>query len=837
MRPIVPSPLPIDSQLGTIVGTLQEHGTLVLEAEPGSGKTTRVAPALLDHDARRRIFVLEPRRIAARAAARRVSHERAGKLGQEIGYVVRHDRRISAATRIRYVTDGVLLRRILADPFLEGITTVVLDEFHERHVESELALGMLREIRRTVRPDLEILVMSATLDADPIVAWLDAAHVRVAGRSHDVSIHWFEQHDPRPLELRMFDATRRALKETRGHVLAFLPGKREIEATMRALRGAPECANVEILPLHGSLDSEAQDAAVRPTTRRKVVVATNLAESSLTIEGVSAVVDGGLVRLHRHDAGRGLDRLVLEEASLASLTQRAGRAGRTEDGRCYRVWTQGEERRRAAQTTPELLRIDLAGPALAVRSFAGLDPSRFAWLTPPDPHALARAEALLVDLGAVDQGGRITETGAAMLRLPLHPRLARIVVAAETLGCRFEAAGIAALLSEGAFRNLPCGEAGALIEQLWTLRELREHGLGAGICQRLGVDRAHARRVATAQDQIAGGARPCDELPDRDLAHAVLLGFPDRVAVSRQDTPRKASLLGHRSLEIRKGTLPEDRPQDRWFVALDLVDRSQRGRARPMVSLAQPIECAWLRELGSDAIRTTDEPTLDAERGQVRIVRRTRYADLLIDETPAGSASREVAAPLLLRLLERNPERWLPQLQSFARLRQRIAWLRAATTDDQVRDTLPRLDNAELASLALEASDGRDLASLRRADLAPWLFARWPTLRATLDRDAPDSVQLPSGRKAKIHYDREGGPTVAARLQEFFGSTATPRLAGGRVQVVLELLAPNLRPVQVTTDLASFWTNLYPRVRSELRRRYPKHAWPADPTTAKPQRH
>jgi ATP-dependent helicase HrpB len=824
-------PLPIDAALPAVVAAVRRDRALVLTAPPGSGKTTRVPPALADAGLGE-VWVLEPRRLAARGAARRVAAERGSVLGGEVGYVVRHERRVSAATRIRFVTEGVLLRALVHDPFLDGVGAVVLDEFHERHLEGDLGLAMLREVRATVRPELALVVMSATLDPAPLLAFLGCSELRVEGTLHPVRTVHEAVAERRPLELRVRDAVARALAETRGDVLVFLPGVREIEDTAAALAGTAARADLLVLPLHGQLDLDEQDRAVLPQRQRKVVLSTNVAESSLTIEGVTAVVDSGLARVLRHDAGSGLERLVVERISLASADQRRGRAGRVEPGVCWRLWTAGEERRFAAFDTPEVRRADLARPALAVRAFAGREPAAFGWFETPEPAALARADGLLALLGAIDAAGAVTRRGRAMLDLPLHPRLAGIVLAGRERGCARLAATLAALLGERDLLRRDADAPGAEAESGLDLRlqrfaEAEAARFAAGACRRLGVDARAARAVARARDQIAGGGGPPEDVDAETLAGLLLAGFPDRVA--KRTGTDEAAMVGGRLLRLLPGTLP---PATALLLAVALRDAPAGAAGKATAALAVALERAWLARALPDAVTVAREEELDEDRGRVLAVQRTRYHDLVLDQARGGEPDPDRAAAALAALLQRDPWRWLGDARDLRRLVARVRWLRERAPELE----LPALADADLVELLRPLLAGRnDLAFLRHVDAGALVFGAHPRLRAVLEREAPSHLRLPSGRSAPIDYDAEGGPAVAARMQEWFGLPAVPPVARGKVPLVLHLLAPNQRPVQITRDLASFWQNVYPKARAELMRRYPRHSWPEDPLRAAPE--
>ncbi|MEM7198787.1 MAG: ATP-dependent helicase HrpB [Planctomycetota bacterium] len=821
-----PQPLPIDAALPDIVAAFARSRCLVLAAAPGSGKTTRVPGALLDAGLDGAVVVLEPRRLAARAAARRVASERGGRVGDEVGYQVRHERRAGTHTRIRFVTEGVLVRQLLADPSLPGVAAVVLDEFHERHLEGDLALAMLREVRETLREDLGLVVMSATLDAAPLCAFLgDAELVEVDAPSHPVRTEYAVRPDQRSMPDRVARAVRRALAETDGDVLAFLPGRGEIAATAAALQ-SPPCGAL-VLPLHGQLDPAEQDLAIARQPERRVVLSTNLAESSLTVAGVAAVVDAGWVRRLRHDPARGLDALRLEPISRASADQRRGRAGREGPGVCYRLWTAAEDRARAAHEPPDVTRVDVTAAVLQVRAFAGVSAARFGWFQHPGPAAIERADRLLARLGAVDAAG-LSDVGEAMLGLPLHPRLARVLIEADRRRCRRAAAGLVALLAEPRLQRGDVEPIVDAFELLDLVEEVTRRGFDARAARAHGLEPAAVRGVVETRQRVAGRGPDRVEADVNALGRALLTGFPDRVARRAAAHARDAVMVGGRGLQLpTEGVLDAD-----LVVALQLADVGAK-QARSRVSLLASIDPAWLNEMFADLIETTEDAELDGREVVVR-VRRRRFVDLVLEEKRGGRPDPDAAQQLLLTVLRADPFGRLAGDEDLQRFRARVAWLREAVPDLG----LPVIDEAAVVAAAEPLLAGRDrLAGLRAADVVAQLeYALPATGRRALQQDAPERLLLPSGRRAPIDYAAAAGPTVAARIQELFGSRAGPALAAGRQPLVLELLAPNRRPVQVTRDLASFWDNVYPSVRSELRRRYPKHAWPEDPRAAAPTR-
>ena len=826
-----PEPLPIDDVIPAVQQALRSAGSLLLLAPPGSGKTTRVPPALLPvlGEGGGQVVVLEPRRLAARAAASRVAHELGCELGGLVGYQVRGESRTSRATRIRFVTEGVLVRQLVQDPFLSGIGAVCLDEFHERHLEGDLALAMLAESRAEVRPDLKLCVMSATLDPGPLRAFLPGSTtIEADGRLHPVQVVHLDRAADGPLESTVRAAVERALAETTGDVLVFLPGTGEIARCLDALSNLARREGVLVLPLHGRLELADQDRAIQPQSARKVVLSTNVAESSLTIAGVTAVIDTGLARELRFDRGRGTDVLQLERIGLPSAVQRAGRAGRTGPGRCYRLWTAAEERAFPARSLPDVQRIDLCGPALLVRAFAGRDPQQFGWFEAPPAEALVAADRLLVELGAIDPArGTLTRLGEQLLELPLHPRLGALVLAGRRLGCAVAAATAAVLLSD--VDQLGRGDGADLHAAVDAFLLAEERGFPDHLCREFGAGGGQARALQTARNRLlsGGGDRRSDAARDTTLlSRCLLAGFPDRVALRSGGEPRTATMVGGRGL-----VLPAAVDGQELVLALRLLETGRQQRSK--VVLTAGLALADLQAVAPQSLQTVVTAELDAEQGKVVAVREHRYRDLPLRSARGGELPDGAAAERLLPVLAAEPWRWLGEQKELRRLLARMRWLAARSPDLG----LPDWDDRAVASAALQLlGDRSDLRALRDAAVGELLQAQLsPAHRRALQQGAPDRIELPSGRAAIVDYDAPAGPTIAARLQEFFGLRAVGALAGGRVPVVLELLGPNHQPVQVTTDLPSFWANVYPQVRRELSRRYPRHSWPEDPLAANPE--
>jgi ATP-dependent helicase HrpB len=830
--------LPIDAVLDRVIAAARARRAVVVEAAPGAGKTTRVPPALLGATAGK-VLVLEPRRLAARMAAARVAAERDESLGDTVGYEVRFERRGGPNTRLWYLTEGILTRRLAGDGGLASVGAVVLDEIHERHLQGDVALALVGALRRE-RPDLVVVAMSATLETGPLAALLDAEIVRCPVRQHEVIVEHTAvdaRTDREPLERRVAMAVRRLVRDgLDGHVLVFLPGAAEIRRAADACRAVAAQARLEVLPLHGELSAREQDRAVAPSARRKLVLATNVAESSITIDGVAAVVDSGLVKRAEHAPWSGLTRLRLVPTSQASAEQRAGRAGRTRAGRCVRLYDEHDHRRRAAHDAAEILRADLSEAVLTLAAAGVREPESLAWLDPPPAVALAAAQRLLRALGALDPGGALTDVGRRMARYPLHPRLGRVLVEAERRGALGEACAVVALLGErgGTVARAPLGRDRERTVSLWVeldrFEEAAEKASSPHVLDSLGVDRVALTAAVRARDQllrIARAARPTGgEAPAANaLARALLAGHPDRVgrAVGGSDARRRRLALatgGTAELEDAEAL-----GRAGWTLVLDA---RERGAAPPAVRLAIPLEPDDLLEMG-DRVGVRTELLFAHERGRVERVEELRYDELVLEET------REPAPP--------GPE----TARVLAAAARRAGW--PAIAGDEIarlvtrsavaarHGSVPRLGEAALES-ALDRLCARanSLAALTPGALAAEIDAGLtPSERKALAALAPDTVRV-GNRALCIDYPAGAAPFVAAPLQDFFGMRETPRICGGALELVVHLLAPNGRAVQVTTDLASFWQRHYPELRRELSRRYPKHHWPDDPVTAKPVR-
>ena len=804
-------PLPIDASMDAVRDAIARAGACVLEAPPGAGKTTRVPPALLEMVSGD-VVVLEPRRMAARMAARRVADERGEKVGDTVGYAVRFEEARGPKTRLHFVTEGVLTRRLAADPTLEGVSAIVLDELHERHVHTDVALALVRRLRQGARKDLVVVAMSATLDAEPVAKFLGAPVVRSEGRVHPLTIVHEDALDDRALELRVASAVRRALTDSAsGHVLVFLPGAAEIRRAMDACTSAAQKFDALVLPLHGELPPDEQDRAVSPSSRRKVIVSTNVAESSVTIEDVVAVVDSGLVRRADHSPYTGLPSLRVAQASRASCTQRAGRAGRTREGFVYRLYARSDFESRPEQETPELLRVDLTSTLLELR--AGGIEGDIEWLDTPPEKSIAAAKDLLARLGAVDAHGAITDLGRAMMRMPLHPRLARVVIEAERRGVSDDGVTAAALLGERDIRLATRMKPGDRTRKS-DLATDRSDVLAMmdALFEGADVDRGAVRRVELAKKQLRRFVREPQRLSGKAaedaLLVAILAGYTDRVA--KRLSARALALAGGKA-ELAETSVVRDAP---LMVA---VDAEQRGSS-VLVRVASEVTPEQLVEIAPDRLdeRATVEWSSSSERAER--VTRLVYDGLAIEETRSPATGPEASA-LLLRAAH---DKGLTALagDSLDDLRLRVAFAHSADA------SIPLLEDAALEDALRACCEGRSsFAELREAGALDLVRASLPI--AKIDRLAPTRITLPSGRVARITYEPGKPPFVASRMQDFFGLRETPR-AGG-VPLVLHLLAPNQRAVQVTSDLAGFWERHYPKIRKELMRKYPRHAWPEDP--------
>jgi ATP-dependent helicase HrpB len=849
------SQLPIESILCNLVETARSSSSLVLRAPTGSGKTTRVSPALLDAGLAgdRQIVMLEPRRVAARAAARRIAFERNSQVGGEVGYQVRFDQKVSRDTKIRIVTDGVLLRNLQDDPFLEKVAVVVFDEFHERGLNVDLALGMVRRVQQTVRPDLKIVVMSATLAAEPIAAYLgDSPIVEAEGRLFPVEIQYAGKEGaafagiPHGFFSDLARTIERTLGTSRGDVLVFLPGVGEIRRTADELEPIARRHNLAVMQLYGDLPAEQQDAVLSPCERRKVILATNVAETSITIEGVTVVVDTGLARVMQFDEHVGLDRLELVRISRASADQRAGRAGRTQPGVCVRLWSEREQRGLADHDEPEIRRVDLAGPVLELDAWGEPDALKFPWFEPPRETAVRQAESLLHRLGALDEQG-ITGLGRQMVRLPVHPRVARLLIEGRRLGAAPQAALAAAMLTErDPFLRQPRGPQSRqrrqaqhrsesdVVDRIAGLEDFERRGTEETEAGR--INAGAARFVLRARDQLLDLLPPVEKsatrgeersdatTADEAVQRALLAAFPDRVARRREMSQRRGVMVGGKGVQLADESAVSDAE---LFVCVD-VD------ARPGEALVRQASAVRREWLDPDLTAERIDVVFDPRSERVTAFRRTLWDDLVLDEAPLAHVPDEQIAAALAAAAAENLPRVFPRDDAVADFVERARCL----AEWMPELNLPTLDDNQIKSLLPSLCHGcRTFDDLRRAPWLQWIKSLFtPSQLQTIEREAPERMPVPSGNKITLQYKSGKRPVLAVRIQELFGLAETPRIAGGRIPVLMHLLAPNMRPQQVTDDLKSFWNNTYQQVRKDLRARYPKHSWPEDPWNAPPQR-
>jgi len=817
--------LPIDPLLPQVVESLRGNPNLVLQADPGAGKTTRVPPALLDSGllGEGECWILEPRRLAARLAATRVAEELGEPLGQRAGYAVRFEQKASKATRLRFVTEGLLLRRLHDDPRLRGMAAVVLDEFHERHLQTDLAITLLRRLQRHGRPDLKLIVMSATLDPGPVAGYLSAPVMKSEGRAFPVDTAFLARPDDRPLEQQVSEALDRLYGEgLHDHTLVFLPGAAEIRACLKGCEAVACRRGLSLRPLHGELSPDAQAHALEVTETPKVILSTNVAESSVTLDGIGAVVDSGLGREASHSPWSGLSGLRTVRISQARCVQRTGRAGRTGPGRCLRLFTAADFGARPVFDTPELQRADLAEPLLALHGMGLGDPGNLDWFEAPPAASLAAAEILLTRLGALADGV-LSPVGRRMANLPLHPRLARLAVAGEDLGIPQLALRAAALLESGSLsarqglERMPAksghGADSDLLLRLDQFEEAEAGGFGAGACRAAGLDASAVQRTRRAVHSLArhlpSPAHPVDA--ETRLLKALLLAYPDRVGQLSANGTCAFGGGGGAKLDaasrVRRPGL---------VLALEADAVKQGTGEQTLIRLASRCEADWLLDGFPERLEEVDEVVFNASAGRVERRSELRYDGLAIDASrgPADPTDPRVAA-LLAEALRSRPLDEMP-----ARFLARLAFLRKHRPELKLPEDL-------LAPLLTGACAGR--TTLREVQDVDWpaaLRQAFPaeTLRL-LDAWAPEALQLPKGRPTKVHYE-DDPPWIASRLQDFWGLKKTPAVAGGAVPLVLHLLAPNLRAVQVTTDLAGFWQRAYRELRPGLSRRYPKHHWP-----------
>jgi ATP-dependent helicase HrpB len=876
---VSPRDLPIYELESAVVASLRAQGRLIVQAPTGSGKSTQIPQMLWRHGLlgeRGEVLVLQPRRLAARLLAQRVAEEAGTRLGEGVGYQIRLESRVSERTRIRFVTEGILLRQMSFDATLRGISAIVFDEFHERHLYGDISLARALQIQQSARPDLKIIVMSATLDAGALKTYLAPCDVLVSqGRSYPVRIEYlpktvnFEQ-DP------VWDVAARECERiagsTSGDLLVFMPGAYEISRTVQAIQGGRALRDFVVFPLHGELPAEQQDRAVERYETRKIIVSTNVAETSLTIDGVTAVIDGGLARVARFDPHRGINTLLIEKISVASADQRAGRAGRTAPGVAVRLWTEREHGQRAAQELPEVKRLDLAEVVLTLKASGIDDVFSFPWLEKPDPKALERAESLLADLGAL--GARpspaaglataessemrpvaaalpaegkpaalpITELGRKMLRFPVHPRYARMFLAAQERGCVRPVALMAALtqgrnfLLRGATREVETAREDLLGEEhesdffllmrAWRQADRASYNLEA--CRRLGVHAQGARQVGPLFEQFlaiaaAEGLDVSEQRVDSvAVRKCVLAGFSDHLAKRLDAGTLRCELVHQRRGLLARESAIQKSP---LLVAAEISEIEGRGgEVNVLLTLATAVEEAWLKELFPADFREQRAVVYDEQARRVMTRRERRFRDLVL-EAKSGSedAPLDAAAALLTREVvagrikleawDDTVEQWITRVN---RLAEWFPELEVNPITDVDRPTL--IEQICYGELGYRGIKDKPVMPVLR----DWLTAEQ---FAVLDDYLPERLVMANGRRSRVTYFKEGPPVLSARIQELYGIEGRFAVGHGRVPVKIEVLAPNQRPIQVTDDLSAFWREMYPKVKAELSRRYPRHEW------------
>jgi ATP-dependent helicase HrpB len=877
--------LPIYDIERDLVARLKSGGRLVLSAPTGSGKSTQVPQMLLRHDFLRngQVVVLQPRRLAARLLAARVAQELNVKLGEEVGYQIRFENVTSPRTQIRFVTEGVLLRQMLDDPGLKGVAVLIFDEFHERHLYGDVTLARALDLQEQQRPDLKLAVMSATLDAAGLEEYLGEVRspncvsrpnselrcsvLSSEGRTFPVEIEYL----PRRLSAGappVWDLAAEAFaghvrSGGRGDVLVFMPGGFEISQTLEAIRHAPESKGYLLLPLHGELPPRDQDAAVARYDQPKVVVATNVAETSITIDGVRLVIDSGLARIPRYDANRGLNTLLVEKISQASADQRAGRAGRTAPGVCARLWSQSEHDERAPRELPEIKRLDLAEVVLTLKAAGVEDLRRFRWLEKPDEISLTHAEELLLDLGALKSMGegrrvddpnirdggtpslperlQITPIGRKLLAFPVHPRYSRMLLAAQEHGCVHQACLVAALTQgrDLLLRNVGREAVSAredlfgdkassdfwILMRAWTYAAKHQFRLEA--CRKLGIHAVTARQVGPLFDQFLRIAKnekldtAPHEIKDEALQKCILTGFSDRVARRLDAGTLRCELVHNRRGVLARESVVQHSP---LFVAAEIREVETRDRElNTILSLATAIEMDWLRELFPEDMASDLHVEFDSTAKRVQAAELVRFRGLAlsakrVEPPPAEAAARLLAVEILagrlpLRNWDHGVEQWLARLHLLCQHCPELQ-LPPLTGDDRAH-IIEQLCHGAVSYKDIKERDVKPL-------VMSWLSG---TQRELLDKHAPERLTLPNGRTPKVVYEDDKTPYLALRIQELYDVNQTPKIALGRVPVLVHILTPGMKPVQITQDLAGFWREHYPRLKSELQRKYPKHLW------------
>jgi ATP-dependent helicase HrpB len=837
--------LPIDAFLPQLIDIMKNAGALVLSAPPGAGKTTRIPAALYQAGFadNGEILVLEPRRIAARLAATRVAQELGEKLGETVGYSIRYENVAGDRTRIRYLTEAILARRIVQDPNLNGVSAVILDEFHERSLATDLSLALLKPLQAR-KPGLKIIVMSATLNAEPVAAFLGADRLSAPGSLYDLDIEYEERTSDLPLHKKIYSAAMKLLKEQiKGDILAFLPGSAEIRQSAEALIPLKERFGILVYPLHGDLPSAEQLRAIAPASQTKVILATNVAETSITIPGIAAVIDSGLARLAGHSAWSGFPTLTTAKISKSSAVQRAGRAGRTQKGRVLRLYTRHDFESRPEYDIPEIRRSDMAETVLMLHGAGIRDIQSFIWFEPPHESAIEAAENLLLDLGAITREGCISETGLKMLRLPVHPRLARLIVEGEKLKAADESALVAALLSERDIRLNARSSFGSpkkrlatqvsgqsdLLELLDCFRQaeqahfnpdsMRAMGLDSGAVYAVRRAHRHLRRfVATRSDKAQ---------EEESILIAALSAFPDRVAKRRKAGSREILLTEGGSAILSQESVVH---QPEFMVAVDAEEKRENSPFKTtgsFVRLASSIETEWLAALFPESISEKTELIWNEQAGRVDESRKTLYRQIILEERSRPAKPSDEAAQILYSAVCTKAFQPIRDRDALEVFQARLSLVAGYFPEEN----LPEIEESAKKQIVKLLCRGKismaELASLSFKDACFDMLN--DRQRALLAREAPERIKLNRGRMVKVHYETSKPPWIESRLQDFFGVSTMPAICGGKAPLTLHLLAPNGRAVQITRDLAGFWEKHYPGVRRELMRRYPKHSWPEFP--------
>jgi ATP-dependent helicase HrpB len=838
--------LPIYEIEPEIIARLQGDRRLILSAPTGSGKSTQVPQMLLKHGliGDGQVVVLQPRRLAARLLAARVASELGVKLGAEVGYQIRFENVTSAKTKIRFVTEGVLLRQLIDDPQLRGVSVILFDEFHERHLYGDITLARALDLQKQQRPDLKIAVMSATLNAGDLEKYLSPCTTLASqGRTFPVEVEYLPHRlgpNPPPVWELAADVFRKYVHDGgEGDVLVFMPGGFEISQTIEAIRHASEAKDFIVLPLHGELQPKDQDAAVARYDRRKVVVATNVAETSITIDGVRLVIDSGLARMARYDANRGINTLLVEKISQSSSDQRAGRAGRTAPGTCIRLWSRPEHDERAPHELSEIKRLDLSEVLLTLKAAGVEDLRKFRWLEKPDEISLTHAEELIADLGAIDSAGKITPVGRKMLAFPLHPRYARMLLAAEEYGCVHQACLVAALTQgrDLLLRNVGkeissaredlLGEKASsdfwILMRAWSFAFNNQFRVDA--CRKLGIHAVTAKQVGPLFDQFLRIAkdegldtRP-NEVKDEALQKCILIGFSDRVARRLDEGTLRCEMVHNRRGVLARESVVQQSP---LFIAAEI--REIEGReVSTILSLATAIETDWLRELFPADLKSDLHVQFDAQQKRVLAAELLRFRGLAlaakrIDPPPADAAARLLAdeiitGRLLLPNWDHHVEQWLARLNLLCKECPDLQL--PAITDEDKKSIIEQLCHGAVSYKDIKEREVKPI-------VMSWLS---PAQRELLDKHAPERLKLPNDRTPKVNYEPGRVPFISLRIQELYDVNQTPKIAMGRVPVTVHILTPGMKPIQVTQDLANFWREHYPKIKSELARKYPKHFW------------